>query len=210
MNKLTYKDIVIGKEYVITHEDMDYDVGEVVTAIGREKGAYHNDGDSHGFVGENKGWQYISYENIKEKDMKQDYTVGDLFKVIESNGWIYEGAIVKLKMDDGSASPYFELVTGDSKNAEGAYILYSRLEPLFIQEVEPAPEVFKPFTLTVDTLEDFEVLKGIMHLHNKVSGSSFFKMDWTPEPHKVKAFMMDVADRISTHREGWSKYNKGE
>jgi len=136
---------------------------------------------------------------------KYGYTVGDLFKIVEKNNWMDVGSIVKLVRDDNSECPFFELVTGKSKNNGSWFLLYDILEPVHIQEKEVP---FEPFTLKVDTLEDFETLKGIMHLHNKVSESSFFGLDWTPEAHTVKAFMMDAFDRMDTHCKGWSKYGK--
>jgi hypothetical protein len=66
--------------------------------------------------------------------------------------------------------------------------------------------VYKPMTITLETLEDFETMKAIMHLHNKVSGSSFFDLEWTPDSHEVKKFMKEKHEELDAHHAGWSKY----
>lgn len=142
------------------------------------------------------------------KKNKYGYTKGDLF-VANSSQYFSEGSIVELYRDDNSDCPMFKLVKGSGgfQDTDKAYNYYIDFKHIYSPEAE---ETFEPFTLTLDTLEDFEVMKAIMHLHNKVSESSFFGMDWTPRPHKVKAFMMDAFDRLDTHRKGWSEYKKGE
>lgn len=136
---------------------------------------------------------------------KYGYTEGDLFVAV-SSGYFDKDSIVELLGDDGSDCPLFKLLKGKCRLSKNeAYSYYSDFKLIHSHEVE---EVFEPMTITLDTLEDFETMKAIMHLHNKVSESSFFGMDWTPRPHKVKAFMMDMFDRLDTHRKGWSKYGK--
>jgi len=69
---------------------------------------------------------------------------------------------------------------------------------------------FEPFTIKLRTLKEFEMMKSIMHVKNKVSECSFFELYWTPNGEDVKDFMENVMEELEDHRKGWSKYNKGE
>lgn len=74
------------------------------------------------------------------------------------------------------------------------------------------PEIhdpFVPFTITLNTPEEFEIMRSIMWHTGKVPASSFYDMDWTPDREEVRNFMAKLHTSLREARPKWSKY-KGD
>lgn len=138
-----------------------------------------------------------------------ELTVGDILIVGDKVGdpgrytsFIKKGDLVQVIELDGSNCPHFEVLTGDNKGSCGWFYL-DRMHMLVKKERE-----FKPMIIELDNIEDFELMKSIMHLNNKVSGSSFFDLNWTPSSTDVRLFMKRMFKQMDEMNPGWSKYQK--
>ncbi|MGD9381590.1 MAG: hypothetical protein PVI03_04025 [Candidatus Thorarchaeota archaeon] len=69
---------------------------------------------------------------------KYGYQVGDLFRVLPNSStteWFSVGSIIKLKKDDGTSCPWFELVQGQSYGDYDIWAFaYEDLEEVSIQD----------------------------------------------------------------------------
>lgn len=143
---------------------------------------------------------------------KFGHLVGDVFE-LKVNHYGRKGDLVVLVKDDETDTPLFEVIKSDSTYSIGSrfWIEYDKLTPVYTQEGEDYVEPYSPFTMTFTDIESFEVMKAIMHLHNKVADSSYFNLDFTPDSETVREFMKQIKSDMDTHHAGWSKYvAKGE
>ena len=69
------------------------------------------------------------------------------------------------------------------------------------------PRQFEPYHLVLETREELEILKSIMHLRIKVSDSSYFSLPWTPDPLAVSRFMKELYTKLDKHSPGWMEYS---
>ena len=151
-----------------------------------------------------------SHQQYKAMQAASGLEVGDKVKVLrpvpdEDLGWLNGWVSI---MDDAIGGTY----TISSMDEGGVRFKEIGMGYPFqaLELVSKKADVFEPFTITLDNLEEFEMMKAIMSLHHKVSNSSFFDLEWTPDSVETKLFMKRTATAIQTHRKGWSKYNKGE
>jgi len=149
--QLTLEDIVVGKKYVVSVEDHHtFKIGDVITAIDNEGGAYHNDGNSHGFVDESGNWQYVNYDSIKEQEIDMTpckelgYEVGQVFEVVQRdtlNAKVKIGDLAILTDIGG----WFEMLNGKLKGV----VQRNRNFAAFKRIYPPTPKS-KPAPLSVD------------------------------------------------------------
>lgn len=200
-------DMVEGRVYVIVGDRARFASGtEVVMEKGR---AQCNDNNSVAMVlatDITSTYWYVSYDRLKE--LHYSFNKGDVVEVVLPAG---EGGVLNPQVRKGDIAQYdggsqFTMLTGNLKGKVQSNTGGHCFKLLRAALDEELP--FTPFTLEFGTREDAELLKAIMHLHNKVADSSYFNLDFTPDKEDVREFMKATFSKIEDNCPGWEKYNK--
>lgn len=126
---------------------------------------------------------------------------GDIVEITDVG--IFNVKIKKGDVAEAIGSTNILMLTGDCAGMTQATGGFDNVRVL-----RPVELPFTPFTLEFSNREEAELLKAIMHLHNKVADSSFFDLYWTPKGEDVRQFMKNTYERIDENCPGWENYNK--